>query len=567
MYMRALLFILLIISQFTTAQLKYPSDTFISPLDVPVILAGTFGELRSNHFHSGVDIKTQQREGLPVYSIGDGYISRIKIQHYGFGKALYVTHTNGYISVYAHLQKFAPKIEEFIKKQQYKNESYTIQAYPSASQLSLKKGEIIAYSGNTGGSAGPHLHFEIRNSADTPINPLFFGMDVKDSQPPLIQSLFAYPISTNSQVNQSNEKVQLNYTQQSDGTFLADKIYASGDLGFGINSYDRQDQAYNKNGLYQVDVLVNGLTYFSYNFEKFTFSESRYINTLIDYEYNVENKKRIQQCFIKPGNRLSVYENVTNNGILKIDEGLTYNVEIKAKDFKGNVTTIKIPVEGKKQEILNKKEIIPTDNFLIASRDNAYKIGKASLFFSENTFYENFYLDLQDKGDTVIIHNDKTPVHKNYSLSFDASGFSETEKKQLFIASIDDDGDIDYHTTKKNGNVFSTRTKTLGKFTLAKDTIPPTIKPLNFYDGQWLSNYRYLKVKINDDLSGIDNYRATINGKWVLMEYEYKDKTLTYDFNDLEFEGSKHDLKIIITDNVGNTTTLLASFYRKLINN
>ncbi len=565
--MRALLLFCLIISQFTTAQLKYPSDHFIPPLDIPIILAGTFGELRSNHFHSGVDIKTQQREGLPVYAIGDGYISRIKIQHYGFGKALYITHTNGYISVYAHLQKFAPKIEEFIKKQQYKKESYTVQLYPNASQFSLKKGEVIAYSGNTGGSSGPHLHFEIRNNADTPLNPLFFGMDVKDSQPPLIQSLFAYPISTDSQVNQSNELVQLNYTQQNDGTFLADTVYASGDLGFGINSYDRQDLAYNKNGLYQVEVLVNGQVYFSYDFEKFTFSESRYINTLIDYKYKVENKKRIQQCFIKPGNKLSLYENVTNNGILKIIEGLTYNVELKAKDFKGNVTTIKIPIEGKKQEILYKNEINLTDDFLIASRDNAYKLGKASLFFPQNTFYENFYLDLKDKGDTIIIHDNKTPVHKKYSLSFDTSDYSQTEKKQLFIASVDDNGNLDYHNTKKNGNTFSTRTRSLGKFTLAKDTIPPTIKPLNFHDGQWLSNYRYLKIKIGDKISGIDKYRATIDGKWVLMEYEYKDRTLTYDFRDLEFEGTKHELKVIITDNVGNTTTLLASFYRKLLNN
>lgn len=565
--MRALLFLCIISSQFLTAQLKYPSDSFRLPLDIPVILAGTFGELRSNHFHSGVDIKTQQREGLPIYSIGDGYISRIKIQHYGFGKALYIKHTNGYISVYAHLQKLAPEIEEFIKKQQYKNESYTVQVYPDASVFSLKKGDLIAYSGNTGGSGGPHLHFEIRNSADTPLNPLFFGMNVKDSQPPLIQSLFAYPISTDSQVNQSNEIVQLNYSQQSDGTFLADKIYASGDLGFGINSYDRQDQAYNKNGLYQVDVLVNGLLYFSYDLEKFTFSESRYINTLIDYEYYIENRQRIQQCFIKPGNKLSLYENVTNNGILKIEEGLNYNIEIKAKDFEGNITTIKIPVEGKTQEILNKKEVALTDNFLLSNRDNAYKMDKASLFFSANTFYENFYIDLKDQGDTIVVHNNKTPVHKNFSLSMDASKYSQTEKKQLFIASIDNDGDINHHTTKKNGNTFSIRTRKLGKFTLAKDTVPPTIKPLNFYDGQWLTNYRYLKVKISDDLSGIDKYRATINGKWVLMEYEYKDKTLTYDFSDLEFEGSKHDLKIVITDNVGNTNTLLASFYRKLLNN
>lgn len=567
--MRYLLFLFLTFSQIAIAQLKYPTDAFRPPVDIPVVLAGTFGELRSNHFHSGVDIKTQQREGLPIYAIGDGYISRIKIQHYGFGKALYITHTNGYISVYAHLQKFAPEIEEYVKKQQYNKESYEIQLYPDASTFSLKKGDIIAYSGNTGGSSGPHLHFEIRNSSDVPVNPLLFGLDaeVKDSQPPLIQSLFAYSINDNSQVNQCSDIIQINYKQQNDGTFLADKVYASGLIGFGVNSYDRQDLAYNKNGVYKVEMLVNGMPHFSYNFEKFSFGESRYINSLIDYKYYQQKNERIQQCFVRPGNRLSVYEGVIDNGIIKIEEGLHYNLEIRIKDFHENETVIKIPVEGKTQEVLTKKEVLVTNDYLIAEKDNAYKIGKASAFFPANTFYDNFYIDLKDEGESVIIHNDEMPVHKNYTLSFDVSNYSPEEKKQLFIANVSDRGRFSYESTVKRGNTFSTRTKSLGRFTIAKDSLPPSIKPLNFYDGQWVSNYRYLKVKVDDDLTGLDEYRATINGKWILMEYEYKDRSLTFDFNDVEFEGTKHDLEVIVTDKVGNSIKLLATIYRKIQNN
>jgi len=567
--MRCLLFLFLTFSQIAIAQLKYPTDAFRPPLDIPIVLAGTFGELRSNHFHSGIDIKTQQREGLPIYAIGDGSISRIKIQHYGFGKALYITHTNGFISVYAHLQKFAPEIEEYVKKQQYDRESYEIQLYPEASTFPLKKGDLIAYSGNTGGSSGPHLHFEIRNSSDVPVNPLLFGLDaeVKDSQPPLVQSLFAYSINDNSQVNQCSDIIQINYKQQNDGTFLADKIYASGLIGFGISSYDRQDLAYNKNGVYKVEMLVNGKPHFSYNFEKFSFGESRYINSLIDYKYYQQKNERIQQCFITPGNKLSVYEGVIDNGIIKIEEGLHYNLEIRIKDFHENETIIKIPVEGKTQEVLTKKEVLVTNDYLIAEKDNAYKIGKASVFFPANTFYDDFYIDLKDEGESVVIHNDEMPVHKNFTLSFDVSNYGPEEKKQLFIANVSDRGRLSYESTVKRGNTFSTRTKSLGRFTIAKDSVPPSIKPLNFYDGQWISNYRYLKVKVDDDLTGLDEYRATINGKWILMEYEYKDRSLTFDFNDIEFEGTKHDLEVIVTDKVGNSIKLLATIYRKILNN
>src|SRR5690606_17706948 len=285
------------------------------------------------------------------------------------------------------------------------------------------------------------------------------------------------------------------------------------------------------------------------------------------YKYYQQKNERIQQCFITPGNKLSVYEGVIDNGIIKIEEGLHYNLEIRIKDFHENETIIKIPVEGKTQEVLTKKEVLVTNDYLIAEKDNAYKVGKASVFFPANTFYDNFYIDLNDAGESVIIHTDEMPVHKNYTLTFDVSNYSPEEKKQLFIANVSDRGRLSYESTVKRGNTFSTRTKSLGKFTIAKDSLPPSIKPLNFYDGQWISNYRYLKVKVDDDLTGLDEYRATINGKWILMEYEYKDKSLTFDFNDVEFEGTKHDLEVIVTDKVGNSIKLLATIYRKILNN
>ena len=171
-YMRLIIIPFLFFISVSMAQNSYPQDYFQSPLEIPLILSGTFAELRSNHFHSGLDIKTQQQSGLKVMAAASGFVSRIKVSHFGYGKALYITHPNGYTTVYAHLQNFNPEIDAYIKHRQYKNESYEIELFPKAGELLVNNGDIVAYSGNTGGSGGPHLHFEIRNKQEHPMNPM-----------------------------------------------------------------------------------------------------------------------------------------------------------------------------------------------------------------------------------------------------------------------------------------------------------------------------------------------------------------------------------------------------------
>ncbi|NNK82539.1 MAG: M23 family metallopeptidase, partial [Flavobacteriaceae bacterium] len=238
----------IVILHVSHAQNPYPQDYFRAPLDIPLVLSGTFGELRSNHFHSGLDIKTQQREGLKVYSAAEGYVSRIKISHYGYGKALYITHPNGYTTVYGHLQKFSKKIEDYLKKQQYDKETYEIELFPSSNVLKINTNEIVAFSGNTGGSGGPHLHFEIRDKKERPMNPMLFGVNIKDSRKPLVLGVFAYPIGKYSHVNHTNNRVKLRLIPKQNGVFEVENIKACGKIGFGIVTYDQQDMAANKNG-------------------------------------------------------------------------------------------------------------------------------------------------------------------------------------------------------------------------------------------------------------------------------------------------------------------------------
>lgn len=534
------------------------------PLDIPLLLAGNFGELRPNHFHSGVDIKTQGREGLPVFAIGEGSVARIVISPYGYGKVIYVAHPNGHTSVYAHLQKFAPSIESYIKKIQYQKQSFEIEVFPKLGEIKVQQGEVIAFSGNTGSSAGPHLHFEIRNSlTENPINPLLHGLEIDDTTVPIVNGLYVYPLADGAQVKQSNDRVQLRYTKQSDGSFLADKVNALGTIGFGFTGFDRQDLAANQNGIYEVQQLVNGKVYSEYVFDSFSFDETRYINTLIDYGYYMDHRRHIHKCFKDAGYKLSIYKTLYNDGKIEVLEGLNYTVELQLKDLANNVTKITIPVEGKREVLKIDRKTTVTDNFIMAKKPNSFALGMAQVYFPANTFYEDFYMDLQGHGDTLTLHNAKVPAHHNFTITFDTSKYDPKEKEQLFIGRLDGRNRPTYSPTHKRGNSFTTRTRNLGTYVLAKDSIAPTIRPKNFKDRQWLTNYRYLSLEIKDDLSGIDTYRATLNGQWILMEYEYKNNTLTYNFEDGPAESGKYELMVIVADKVGNEASYTATFHRK----
>ncbi|MBC6997877.1 M23 family metallopeptidase [Cytophaga sp. FL35] len=561
---KSILLLLFCFCIIVNAQENYPQDAFRSPMDIPIILAGTFGELRSNHFHSGIDIKTKQREGLPIYAIGDGSVTRIKVSHWGYGKALYVAHPNGYTSVYGHLQKFGPEIEEYIKKVQYEKKSYEVEVFPKYGELKVTKGNVIAYGGNTGGSSGPHLHFEIRSSiSEKPTNPLLYGFEVRDATNPTLEKIYGYALSDDAVVNQSKEPIEISFKKQADGTFLAQKVNASGTIGFGFIGYDRQDLAANRNGVYSVQQLVNGTTYTDYDLESFSFSETRLLNTLIDYDRYGRYRQRVQRLFKAPGNKLSIYNTIYNDGKIDIREGLSYQVELVIKDFEGNITKAIIPVEGKKEAVVVEKDEEKTENYVIAKKPNNYDLVGAKVYFPANTFYDNFYIELEKGEDTVTIHNSRVAAHRNFTITFDVEKYSADERNQMFIARLDSRLRPHYSSTYKRGNTFTTRTRNLGTYTLAKDTVAPTIRPKNFKDQKWLSNYHYLSVHISDDLSGVDTYSATINGKWILMEYEPKTNTLTYNFDDVILDQKECNLEVIVTDNVGNTSTFKSTFFRK----
>lgn len=557
--------ILLLLSTLGFTQNDLPQDYFVNPLDVPLVLSGTFGELRSNHFHSGLDIKTQRREGLPVVASAAGIVTRIKISHYGYGKALYVTHPNGYNTVYAHLQKFCPEIEEYIKKAQYKKESFEIELFPKAGELEVAQGEVIAYSGNTGGSGGPHLHFEIRDKNSRPMNPFLFGIDVKDTRQPTVSIIKAYPLDENSYVNGTSNPVELRIIQNNDGSFKTEKVEALGKIGFGISTVDQLDLANNRNGIYEIRSAVNGATNFELQMNKFSFAETRYLNRMIDYAYFKEKKSRIQKLFIEKNNPLSIYGKTSDNGVLTIADSLSYQYFINVRDYAGNSIGITVPITGKRDSLFTPRAIKETSNYVYSSKEYSFSEGNYEVYIPKGTLYDEAFVDLKVQGDTLTLHRDEIPVHKNIRVSYDVSNYKEADRDKMYLGRVNYDGEVYYSNTKIDGDKLRISTRTLGNYAVAKDTEPPTVIAKNLENKKWMSKYRYLKFEIEDTESGIKGYRATVNGKFILMEYDYKTKMLIHDFNDDVVTDTENNLKLIVTDNVGNSTTFETTFFRKNI--
>lgn len=558
------LFLFFFLTAITYAQVDYPTDYFRSPLDIEIIPSGTFAELRTNHFHAGMDIKTQQREGLNVYAAAPGYVSRIKVSHFGYGKVIYITHPNGYTTVYGHLSSYAPSIEAYVKAKQYQEESYEVEIVPAVDELKVNADEIIAYSGNTGSSGGPHLHFEIRDEQERTLNPLLFGFQIQDKKPPFVTNVYAYTMDDNSYINGETGRIELSLIPDKNKDYHVESIDAYGTIGFGVVSYDQQDLAVNQNGINGIETFYNGHKKFAMDFNRFAFSETRHINRFLDYELWKTRKKRVQKLFVEKGNVLSLYNELDTNGYITVEDSMASVYKIRIKDYHNNDAWITIPINGKNMSKAPKVIDTKDKTYIFSDQPTNLNEQNVNVYFPSHSFYEDTFIDYKVSNDTLYLHKDVIPLQKNVKIQYDVSKYKDEDKNKLYIAELIGYRNYpSYLRTTRQNDVLSAYSNALGTYTLVMDTQGPKISVLNFQDGKWLSKYRYLKFKITDDLSGISNYRATINGKWILMEYEYKTNTLTFDFNDNVATDTKNELKLVVTDNVGNSSTFEATFFRK----
>ena len=547
------------------AQNPYPQDFFRSPLDIPLQLSGNFGELRSNHFHAGFDFRTQQKEGLNVYAAADGYVSRIKISTYGYGKAIYIDHPNGYTTVYGHLQRGVGAIENFIKAQQYKEEKFDIEVFLKPGELVVKKGDLIALSGNTGGSGGPHLHFEIRETASEKVlNPLLFGFNsiIIDTKKPVITDLIVYPIDDDATANESKQPIVVGLSQQPDGNYISSKVFASGRIGFGISSYDSNNYSSNKNGTYKTETYLNGNLAFGYQFDTFAFDESRYINALIDYPRYKRFSQRVQRLFMKQPFPLSIIRTDEGNGILTVEPNKMQMYRIEVSDFNNNKSVISVPIEYSAAVAKNTSAIKATSYFVKSAKDHNFEKDNFSVFIPANTFYEDTYVDFDAKNGEYLIGNDYIAAHNNFTVTIKDDSIPASLIDKTFIASVDGKR-VGYNATKRKGNEFTSYTKNMGRFKLANDTIAPRIRFVKAIEGKWISSDKVLEFAISDNLAGIKDFDAYVNGNWILFEWDYKSGKITYNFADGKTVEGRNELKIVVSDNVGNSAIFETHFFRK----
>jgi len=541
---------------FVLGLITYPkaqvsSVNYRSPLEIDLLVNGTFGELRSNHFHSGIDFATQRKTGFPVYAVEDGVVNRIKVSAFGYGNVLYIRHTNGYTSVYAHLERFAAPISNYVKKEQYAANQFEIELFPIGTELLVKKGDIIGYSGNTGSSGGPHLHFELRDtSTEDIINPFSVGMfsEIVDTQKPIINGLWVYPYSPEVQIMGVSRPVPLDYKRMSNGDYLAEKIYTNGSIGFGINSYDISDGSTGKNGVYEILLKVNGSIYAHVAFDRFSFDKTRYINHYIDFAKYIQDGQRIQKLFNKNLHDIPLFKKLKKEGFLEVLENKDYQVVIEVSDFHKNKQVIHIPVSYKAYDSIP----TPTQKgkWIDYYRDYIFEENSKYVEWKAGTFYEDQYLDITLSTEEVKLLPETIPVHTNIDIRFDTSTL-DIDTKKAFIARIDGKKII-YNDTWKRGNEFRIRTKNMGIYRIEIDSISPTIQNKSKIQ---LTMEDDLIFEINDDLSGIGDFYGTINGNWALFSYDYKTKCISHTLSDQIAVLGENILILHVKDKIGNNST------------
>lgn len=555
-----------------TAQNIPVNDSFTSPLRPPFFFSGGFGELRTSHFHSGLDFRTQGRTGLPVYAVKDGYISRIGISPTGYGNALYMNHPDGTTSVYGHLERFQPKLQQYIKEKQYDKESFQVNLNLTSGQFHFKKGEIIAWSGNSGSSGGPHLHFEIRSTkSERAYNPLFYNLGIRDNSAPKIKTLFVYPLSANSNVGQERNKKSFETVPVPGGYRLKLNLPIGlfGKIGFGIQADDDFNGVGLKIGIYSATLFCDGRQIFGFRMNNFSFDDTRYANAQADFEEYQKTRHWIQRLYKLPGNRLDIYEPEDKNGVLNLDDGKGHEFEIVVSDAFKNKTSLKFHTTSKKSSLPAKNQ--SSGKLFQYDQSNEFENDKIRIDMPAGGLYDDldfiWKLSPKPSGCYSELHQVSSKfiaLQKPYTLSLKCDWIPEDLRDKALIVSVDAaSGRKSAVGGEYSGGWVTVKTNLLGSFAVAVDKTPPSITPLSIKDKKTLTNAAKLQFKITDNLSGIKSYRGEIDGNWVLFEFDPKTQVLSYSFDKSRMVfGKSHLLRLAVTDYQGNSNEYKAVIYK-----
>jgi len=571
--LRAFLLILILlnynycIAQFFTRS-NYPQNYFIYPVIAAKSLVANFGELRPNHYHMGLDCRTDQVQNKKILAAAAGYIAKVKIEPYGFGRCIYINHPNGLTTVYAHLNDFNPALQQYVKVMQYKLKSWAVFLDIPPNLFPVRQGDTIALSGNTGGSQGPHLHFEIRDTrTDKVLNPLLFNFGIPDKIAPNVSKLAVYDrnIST---YEQTPKIFALKKTKDTFTTIPPVIIVNSNSISFGITATDRFDENANRNGIFETVLYENDKPIVGFQLDSISYNETRYLNAHIDYKTRNIGGGFIEHVSKLPGHNNSVYKTTNGDGVITLNDTAVHQIRLEIKDANNNTSFVKFTVK-RKADFVEPQKKYPVNNYQQVFHPgylNVFEKDSIRFYMPQICLYDSFHFQYNEiksnQGYTIYqLHNTNVPLHSFFPISIKAA----TALPNKMVMHRFENGKNDYAraepvTAGKETRWYKASFRQFGSFQLMIDTVPPVITPVGFKDGMNCSKQSRIVFVVKDNTEEIETFTGLLDGKWLRFSND-KGNRFIYDFDDMCPAG-EHELKIIAEDQVGNVAEKVYRFTR-----
>lgn len=530
---------------------------YATPLKTPYRISGTYAELRGNHFHAGLDMGTAGVENIEVHAAESGYVSRVKVGPYGYGRALYITHPDGFTTVYGHLNGFAPKIDSLVRREQYARQSFAVEIFPAKGVVNVTRDEVVAYSGNTGGSGGPHLHFEVRETkSEEPVNPMRFITTDADNVPPTIFGIKIYALGDDAQVAGGQNDRYLPLAQANGRT-----IDACGEIGLGIHCTDYVARGGRPCGVVEINLYDGDELVFHSRVDHFPFALNRHINSHIDLGESRRNRRYIQRSYVSPGNKLPIYG--TTNTPTTIGEGETHKFRFEVIDFAGNKSKVAFTLRGRRNKALGQRPT-PKGELVRWERTWAKDTLGVGILIPHHSLFEDTYIDVSrtDRGaslpPTFTIGDPSIAMQKPMTLTMTVPDKWKDLGRKVFVGQAVGKsltyigGETQVDTGARVVHVINAKVSQLGTYSLGVDTIAPHVRINNKSNA--LSRDSWILIGVTDDVSGIANYSVWIDGKWEVFEYDYKNNRLKAKIDYLGIGRGRHTLRAVVEDSCGNTT-------------
>jgi hypothetical protein len=534
---------------------NYPQYYFRNPLNIPMQLVANFGEIRTNHWHMGLDIRTQRKVNLPVYAAADGYISRVSVEPGGFGQAIYINHPNGYTTLYGHLNSFFPALAQYVKAQQYALESWNVNLILPPDLFPVKKNDLIALSGSTGASEGPHVHFEIRDSkTENCLNPLLFGFPIADAVPPTVLRLAMYD-RNRSTYEQSPQIFGLKKTGSVYRIATGPVLAGSDKLSFAVGAVDRFSGSANSNGIYSARILIDGAPQSEFILNDISYNDTRYINAQLDYPYKSRGGPSLQHIAPLPGAQDVVYHLWNGDGMIHLTDAGLHEVTIEVRDAKGNTSRIQFDI--KLDPAREKSYTGSSDERFVPGNVNVYEKQDFELFTTERTIYDTVPVSysVSEGGDEDAVSslfsflNASIPVHDSLTVRIKASEMiGEEDRGRIVVRNVSGDKTFVKKAEWQNGWI-TTKFRQFGTYQAFVDREPPTVNA----PAANLAKAARIIFTPKDNFKAIKSFRAELDGRWLRFTND-KGKTWIYNFDE-HFPRGAHELKVMIEDEAGNIMT------------